>query len=290
VTNANANANAGSDPGALTRAQPIAPAQKRPAHELRADNVTLNYGGRDIVSNVSFAIPDGKVTVIVGANACGKSTLLRGLSRLLRPAAGRVVLDGRDIHSLPSKEVAQIVGILPQSPIAPEGITVRDLVARGRYPHQGWFQQWSAADDAAVERALKATDTAQLASRRLEELSGGQRQRVWIAMALSQDPDILLLDEPTTFLDVRHQLDALDVLADLNRERGTTIVMVLHELNLAARYADQMVLMREGRIIAEGAPTEVVTAGRMREAFGLESKIITDPVSHSPMVIPVGRV
>jgi len=267
----------------------VTQAQKRPAHELRADNVTLNYGGRDIVSNVSFAIPDGKVTVIVGANACGKSTLLRGLSRLLRPASGRVMLDGRVIHSMPSKEVARVVGILPQSPIAPEGITVRDLVARGRYPHQGWFQQWSAADDLAVERALTATDTAQLASRPLEELSGGQRQLVWIAMALSQDPDILLLDEPTTFLDVRHQLDALDVLAALNRERGTTIVMVLHELNLAARYADHMVLMCEGRIIAEGTPTVVVTAERMREAFGLESQIISDPISHSPMVIPVGR-
>ncbi|EPR77571.1 ABC-type Fe3+-siderophore transport system, ATPase component [Leifsonia rubra CMS 76R] len=264
-------------------------ASKRPAHELRADSVTLNYGGRDIVSNLSLAIPGGKVTVIVGANACGKSTLLRGLSRLLRPASGHVMLDGRDIHALPSKEVAQVVGILPQSPIAPEGITVRDLVARGRYPHQGWFQQWSTADDVAVQRALAATDTAELASRRIDELSGGQRQRVWIAMALSQDPDILLLDEPTTFLDVRHQLDALNVLADLNRERGTTIVMVLHELNLAARYADHMVLMSEGRIIAEGTPTEVMTADRMREAFGLESQIIADPVSHSPMVIPVGR-
>ncbi|MBH0130113.1 ABC transporter ATP-binding protein [Salinibacterium sp. NK8237] len=262
---------------------------QRPPHELRADNVTLNYGGRDIVSNVSVTIPDGTVTVIVGANACGKSTLLRGLSRLLRPASGHVMLDGRDIHSMASKEVAQVVGILPQSPIAPEGITVRDLVARGRYPHQGWFQQWSAADEAAVEHALEATDTAQLASRRIEELSGGQRQRVWIAMALSQDPDILLLDEPTTFLDVRHQLDALDVLATLNRERGTTIVMVLHELNLAARYADHMILMGEGQIIAEGTPAEVVTAERMREAFGLEAQIMADPVSGSPMVIPLGR-
>nr|WP_307842486.1 ABC transporter ATP-binding protein [Salinibacterium sp. NG253] len=264
-------------------------ATQRPPHDLRADNVTLNYGGRDIVSNVSVTIPDGTVTVIVGANACGKSTLLRGLSRLLRPASGHVMLDGRDIHSMASKEVAQVVGILPQSPIAPEGITVRDLVARGRYPHQGWFQQWSAADEAAVEHALEATDTAQLASRRLEELSGGQRQRVWIAMALSQDPDILLLDEPTTFLDVRHQLDALDVLATLNRERGTTIVMVLHELNLAARYADHMILMGEGQIIAEGTPAKVVTAERMREAFGLEAQIMADPVSGSPMVIPLGR-
>ncbi|GHD80709.1 iron complex transport system ATP-binding protein [Salinibacterium amurskyense] len=263
--------------------------QNRPIHALCAEKVTLNYGGRDIVSNLSVEIPDGKVTVIVGANACGKSTLLRGLSRLLRPASGHVTLDGRDIHSVPSKEIAQVVGILPQSPIAPEGITVRDLVARGRYPHQGWFQQWSAADEAAVEHALEATDTAQLAARRIEELSGGQRQRVWIAMALSQDPDILLLDEPTTFLDVRHQLDALDVLADLNRERGTTIVMVLHELSLAARYADHMILMCEGRIIAQGTPAEVVTAERMLEAFGLEARIIDDPVSGSPMVIPLGR-
>lgn len=263
--------------------------EMKSSHELRASGVSLGYDGREIIHGLDLVIPDGRITVIVGANASGKSTLLRGISRLLRPGSGVVSLDGRDIHTLPAKELARVVGILPQSPIAPEGITVGDLVGRGRYPHQGWFRQWSAADDIAVSDALSVTSSLDLVARRMEELSGGQRQRVWIAMALAQDPEILLLDEPTTFLDVRHQLDVLDLLAELNHRRGTTVVMVLHDLNLAARYADELVVMANGRIIANGTPADILTVELMREAFDLESQIVADPVCGSPMVVPVGR-
>jgi iron complex transport system ATP-binding protein len=258
-------------------------------HEFAATGLGLGYDGRQIVTGLDLRIPAGRVTVIVGANASGKSTTLRGMARLLRPESGVVSLDGRDIQSLPAKEVARIVGILPQSPIAPDGITVGDLVGRGRYPHQGWFRQWSAADDLAVTDALTVTSSLDLVGRRMEELSGGQQQRVWIAMALAQDPDILLLDEPTTFLDVRHQLDVLDLLATLNQARQTTVVMVLHDLNLAARYADELVVMADGRIIASGAPADVLTADLVREAFGLEAVIAPDPVCGTPMVVPIGK-
>lgn len=263
--------------------------EQKVAHDFEARGVSLAYDGRRIVDALDLSIPAGKITVIVGANASGKSTTLRGMARLLRPESGVVSLDGRDIHSMPAKEVARVVGILPQSPTAPEGITVADLVGRGRYPHQGWFRQWSAADDAAITDALGVTSCIELASRRMEELSGGQRQRVWIAMALAQDPDILLLDEPTTFLDVRHQLDVLDLLTHLNRTRNTTIVMVLHDLNLAARYGDELVVMAAGRIIGRGAPEDVITADLVMDAFGLESQIAPDPVCGTPMVVPVGR-
>ncbi len=259
------------------------------AHDLAATGLSLGYDGRQVVQELDLAVRPGRVTVIVGANASGKSTTLRGLARLLRPESGVVSLDGRDVHSLPAKDVARVIGILPQSPIAPEGITVGDLVGRGRYPHQGWFRQWSAADDAAVTDALMVTSSLELVARRMEELSGGQRQRVWIAIALAQDPDILLLDEPTTFLDVRHQLDVLDLLSDLNRTRQTTVVMVLHDLNLAARYADELVVMAEGRVLACGAPADILTADLLREAFGLEAVIAPDPVCGTPMVVPMGK-
>ncbi|QYF72451.1 ABC transporter ATP-binding protein [Cryobacterium sp. PAMC25264] len=258
-------------------------------HELTANGLSLGYDGVCIVDSLDLAIEPGAVTVIVGANASGKSTLLRGLARLLPPQAGTVTLDGRDIASLPSKQVATIVGLLPQQPVAPDGIGVADLVGRGRYPHQGWFRHWSSTDDAIVAAAMAATQTLELAPRRMEELSGGQRQRVWIAMALAQKPDILLLDEPTTFLDVTHQIEVLDLLHELNHERGTTVVMVLHDLNLAARYADRLVVMRAGRIIAEGPPAEVLTEAVVLEAFGLTARIIADPVCGSPMIVPVGR-
>jgi len=258
-------------------------------HELTAAGLSLGYDGVRIVHELDLMIEPGAVTVIVGANASGKSTLLRGLARLLPPQAGRVTLDGRDIAGLPSRQVATVVGLLPQQPIAPEGIGVADLVGRGRYPHQGWFRQWSSTDDAIVAAAMAATDTLELAPRRMEELSGGQRQRVWIAMALAQKPDILLLDEPTTFLDVTHQIEVLDLLHELNHEQGTTVVMVLHDLNLAARYADRLVVMRHGRIVAEGSPTDVLTEQVVQEAFGLTARIIADPVCGSPMVVPIGR-
>jgi iron complex transport system ATP-binding protein len=265
------------------------PGGRKPERTLEAKNLALSYDGQPVIHELGLSIPHGKTTVIVGANACGKSTLLRGIARLMRPDAGVVELDGRDIRSLPTKEVAQVVGILPQSPNAPEGITVSDLVGRGRYPHQGWFRQWSAEDDRIVRDALVVTSTLELADRRVEQLSGGQRQRVWIAMALAQDPDILLLDEPTTFLDVAHQLEVLDLLLQLNRERGTTVAMVLHDLNLAARYADNLVLMAHGGVIASGLPAEVITQQLVKTAFGLDARIVSDPVAGSPMVVPIGR-
>jgi len=264
----------------------VAPAAAR--HALTATGLSLGYDGIRIVDNLDLAIEPGAITVIVGANASGKSTLLRGLARLLPPQAGTVTLDGRDIAGLPSRQVATIVGLLPQQPIAPEGIGVADLVGRGRYPHQG-FRHWSSTDDAIVAEAMAATQTLELASRRMEELSGGQRQRVWIAMALAQKPDILLLDEPTTFLDVTHQVEVLDLLHELNHEQGTTVVMVLHDLNLAARYADRLVVMRQGTIIAEGPPAQVLTEAVVLEAFGLTARIIADPVCGSPLVVPIGR-
>jgi iron complex transport system ATP-binding protein len=256
---------------------------------LNARDLTLKYGQRCVVDGLTAEIPEGKVTMIVGANACGKSTLLRGLSRLLKPAAGAVTLDGKDIHSRPARELARTLGLLPQHPTAPDGITVRDLVGRGRYPHQGFFRSWSARDDAAVQRALEATETLELAGRNVDELSGGQRQRVWIAMALAQETDVLLLDEPTTYLDLAHQVEVLDLVTDLNRTRGTTVAIVLHDLNLAARYADHVIAMKGGAVVALGPPGDVVTEELVREVFGLESRVIPDPVSGTPLIIPIGR-
>ncbi|MYW34157.1 ATP-binding cassette domain-containing protein [Streptomyces sp. SID2119] len=258
-------------------------------HTLQARDVRLGYGDREIVPGLSVTVPPGRITVIVGPNACGKSTLLRAMARLLAPSAGAVLLNGRSIQEMPTKEVAAVLGILPQSPTAPEGITVSDLVGRGRYPHQGWFRRWGAEDDEAVAQALLSTDVLELADRPVDELSGGQRQRVWIAMALAQRTDILLLDEPTTFLDASHQLDVLDLLTDLNRERGVTMVAVLHDLNLACRYADHMIAMKGGRILAEGRPVDIVTEELVGEVFGMRCSVIEDPASATPMVVPLGR-
>lgn len=259
------------------------------AHTLLAEDVTLGYGERTVVDGLDLSVDDGRITVIVGANACGKSTLLRALARLLPPTSGQVLLDGKELHRLPTKEVARTLGLLPQSPIAPEGIVVADLVARGRSPHQRLLSRWSPADDLAVAEALDLTGTTELAGRAVDELSGGQRQRVWIAMALAQRTDILLLDEPTTFLDICHQVEVLDLLTDLNHERGTTIVMVLHDLNLAARYADRLVAMAGGRILASGDPDEVLSPSVIEAVFGMSSEVVPDPVSGRPMVLPIGR-
>lgn len=256
---------------------------------LVAHGVHLAYDQKRVVHGVDLTVPPGQVTVIVGANGCGKSTLLRGLGRILRPVEGHVELDDTDLRRLRPKQVAAVLGLLPQQPVAPEGITVSDLVARGRHPHQGAFGRRNAGDDEAVARALALTDTQQLAGRRVEELSGGQRQRVWVAMMLAQDPRIMLLDEPTTYLDIAHQVDLLDLLAELNEARGTTVVMVLHDLNLAARYAHHLVVMCEGRLVREGSPAEVLTADCVREAFGMEAEVIVDPISGSPLVLPLGR-
>ncbi|MGW6458788.1 ABC transporter ATP-binding protein [Streptomyces sp. NPDC055078] len=259
------------------------------AHSLAAERLTLGYGDRTVIESLDLAVPPGRITAIVGANACGKSTLLRSMSRLLTPRSGRVVLDGKEVHRLPAKKLARTLGLLPQSPVAPEGITVADLVGRGRHPHQRMFSRWSAEDDAAVAAALAATDTTALADRSVDELSGGQRQRVWIAMALAQQTEILMLDEPTTFLDASHQVEVLDLLTDLNHARGTTVVMVLHDLNLAARYADHIVALASGRLHAAGTPYEVLTERNVRAVFGLDSRIIEDPVSGRPLMLPIGR-
>ncbi len=259
------------------------------ASRLRAADLDLAYGERVVVQGLDLSVPDGEITAIVGANGCGKSTLLRGLARLLRPTSGTVLLDGRSIHQQPSREVAQTLGLLPQNPVAPEGLTVVDLVGRGRHPHHGPFHRWATADDAAVARALKLTDSLHLAHRPVDELSGGQRQRVWIAMALAQETDLLLLDEPTTYLDVAHQVDILDLLVDLNATRGATVVMVLHDLNLAGRYADNLIAMQAGTVVAAGRPSEVVTAELVDDVFGLRCQVIEDPVSGTPLVVPCGR-
>ncbi|MWV48635.1 ATP-binding cassette domain-containing protein [Rathayibacter sp. VKM Ac-2803] len=257
---------------------------------LSVDSVTLAYDERVVVDGLSLTVPTGAISVIVGANACGKSTLLRAMARLITPREGAVLLDGQAIHRLPTRQVAQQVGLLPQTPIAPEGIAVSDLVARGRYPHRGWFGRGASADDdAVVEDALRATGTLEIADRPVDELSGGQRQRVWIAMALAQRTDVLLLDEPTTYLDVSHQIEVLDLLTDLNRSRGTTIVIVLHDLNLAARYADHLFAVRDGALYASGTPADVVTPETVRAVFGMESRVIEDPVSRTPLVLPIGR-
>ncbi|MEU2159036.1 ABC transporter ATP-binding protein [Streptomyces sp. NPDC019396] len=256
---------------------------------LTAESVTLAYDQRVIAEDLSVEIPDHSFTVIVGPNACGKSTLLRALSRMLKPSQGRVLLDGQTVHSMPAKHVARTLGLLPQSSVAPDGITVGDLVARGRYPHQGLLRQWSREDERIVRESMAATGIAELVDRYVDELSGGQRQRVWIAMALAQQTPLLLLDEPTTFLDIQHQLEILDLCAELHETQGRTLVAVLHDLNQAARYATHLIAMREGRIAAEGAPGDVVTAELVEQVFGVRSQVIEDPETGTPLVVPLAR-
>ncbi|MFD3743639.1 ABC transporter ATP-binding protein [Nocardia sp. NPDC058633] len=259
-----------------------------PVHRLAADAVSLGYGERVIVDELSLDIAPGVVTTVIGPNGCGKSTLLKSLGRLLRPREGQVVLDGKAISSMKTKDVARVIGMLPQTPVAPEGLTVADLVARGRHPHQSWLRQWSADDETEVAAALAQTGIADLADRTLDELSGGQRQRAWISMALAQGTDILLLDEPTTYLDLAHSLEVLDLVDRLHAEFGRTVVMVLHDLNLAIRYSDELVVMRAGTIVAQGKPADIVTADLLAAVFGLEATVLTDPVSGRPMIVPIG--
>ncbi|WP_420024368.1 ABC transporter ATP-binding protein (plasmid) [Cereibacter azotoformans] len=256
---------------------------------LVARGIQAGYGERPVLRGLDLTVPPGRITAIVGANACGKSTLLRTMSRLLAPAAGQVLLDGKSVHRIPPRELARKMGLLPQAPLAPDGITVLDLVSRGRHPHQGMLSRWSAGDDEAVAAALEATGTADLAERAVDELSGGQRQRVWIAVALAQQTGLLLLDEPTTFLDIAHQIDVLDLLTDLNRAQGTTIVMVLHDLNLAARYADLLVALAGGQVHAAGPPDEVLTEAMVAAVFGLSCRTMADPITGRPMMLPIGR-
>lgn len=255
---------------------------------LHVDGATVGYDKRVISQGLSVSIPDASFTVIVGPNACGKSTLLRGLSRLLRPSQGQVILDGADINSYKTKEVARRIGLLPQTATAPDGITVADLVARGRFPYQGLIRQWTDADEEAVARAMDQTAVTDLSGRLVDELSGGQRQRVWVAMTLAQHTDILLLDEPTTFLDIAHQIELLELFTDLHHA-GHTLVAVLHDLNHAARYGTHLIAMKDGNVVAVGPPEEVVTAELVEEVFGLRCLVVPDPAVGTPQVVPLGR-
>ena len=255
---------------------------------LQARDLGLGYGGSDVVTGLDLDLPAGRVTAIVGPNACGKSTLLRGLGRLLAPTHGAVLLDGASIAQRPTREVARVLGVLPPQPLAPDGLTVVDLVSRGRHPHQGLLRRWTRTDEDAVVEALVATDTLQLSDRLVDTLSGGQRQRVWLALTLAQRSEILLLDEPTTYLDLAHQVDMLDLIDGLNATRGTTVAMVLHDLGLACRYADHLVAMRDGAIVAQGTPGEVITTETVRAVFGLDARVLPDPVTGTPLVVPAG--
>lgn len=252
---------------------------------LHTDHLTLAYDQAVIISGMDVSIPSGQITALVGPNGCGKSTLLRGLARLLKPRGGAVLLDGKAIHSMPTKELARELGILPQGPVAPEGLTVRELVAQGRYPHQRWFQQWSGEDERATQRALVMTNMVELADRPVDALSGGQRQRAWIAMTLAQETRIVLLDEPTTFLDMSHQIEVMHLLRDLNRD-GCTVVLVVHDLNLAARYAHHLIVMSEGKVKVTGAPADVMTPAMLREVFGVQADIVSDPRTGTPLCLP----
>ncbi|MDO5507499.1 MAG: ABC transporter ATP-binding protein [Corynebacterium casei] len=253
---------------------------------LLVENARLGYADKVICPGVDLEIPDGQFTVIVGPNACGKSTLLKSLTRLIAPQEGQILLDGQSLHKKPTKEVAREVGLLPQGPVAPDSIRVIDLVSRGRYPHQSLFKPWSPEDEQAVKEAMDATGIRELSGRLVDELSGGQRQRVWMAVALAQQTPILLLDEPTTFLDVSYQIELLELCRTLNREREYTLVAVLHDLNQAARYADHIIAMKDGEVVATGEPATVITEELVRTVFGVDSKIIADPESGAPLMIP----
>jgi len=255
---------------------------------LEAEGVSVRFGAATAVDAVDLRIEPGSLTAIIGPNGCGKSTLLRALGRLLAPDDGEVRLGGRAIAAVPTREVARVLGILPQSPQAPDGLTVADLVARGRDPHRRWYDQWSRADEQVVAESLRRTGISELGDRQLDSLSGGQRQRAWIAMALAQGTDILLLDEPTTFLDVVHQIDVLELVRELH-QTGITVVMVLHDLSLAGRYADRLVAMSEGRIVADGTPAEVLTRPVLDRVFDLDCEIVADARTGRPIVVPIGR-
>ncbi|MFC5466382.1 ABC transporter ATP-binding protein [Lederbergia graminis] len=258
-------------------------------YDFRVNGLVSGYDHKTIIQGIDLEIPKNKISVIIGANGCGKSTLLKTMAKLMMPMEGDVTLDGKAIHKYPPKQLARILGLLPQSPIVPDGITVADLVGRGRFPHQSLFGGWTEKDYVAVEESMEFMNITEFANHDIDELSGGQRQRVWIAMALAQQTDILFLDEPTTFLDITYQIEILDLLTNLNREYGTTIVMVLHDINLAARYADHIFAVKEGKLIAEGHPTVVLTSDLVKTVFDLNCLVIADPISHTPLIIPKGR-
>lgn len=257
--------------------------------KIQTDSLTLSYGDRIIIDELDLTIPKGEITVFIGANGCGKSTLLRSMARLLKPKGGSVLLSGTDIAKLPTKEVAKRMAILPQSPTAPEGLSVLQLVKQGRYPHQTWMKQWSKEDEDIVKKALEATGMLDFMDRPVDELSGGQRQRAWIAMTLAQDTDILLLDEPTTYLDMTHQIEILDLLFDLNEKEGRTILMVLHDLNLACRYAHHIVAIRDQKVYAQGQPEIVINCKLVQDVFDMNCEVTVDPLFGTPLCIPYGK-
>ncbi|MFD1427010.1 ABC transporter ATP-binding protein [Kroppenstedtia sanguinis] len=258
-------------------------------HDFRVDQLISGYDDHMIIHGIDLEIPKNKISVMIGANGCGKSTLLKTMAKLIKPTEGNVTLNGKAIHKYPPKQLARILGLLPQSPVVPDGITVADLVGRGRFPHQSLFSGWTKKDYEAVEDAMEFMNITEFANHDIDELSGGQRQRVWIAMALAQQTDILFLDEPTTFLDITYQIEILDLLTNLNRKYGTTIVMVLHDINLSARYADYIFAVKSGELVAEGKPTEVLTSDLVKSVFDLNCVVIPDPVSDTPLIIPKGR-
>lgn len=258
-------------------------------HTFQTENLVAGYDNKAILQGVSLAIPSNKISIIIGSNGCGKSTLLKTMARLIKPISGQVSLDDKSINKIPPKQLARVLGLLPQSPIVPEGITVADLVGRGRFPHQSFLKGWSTEDYDAVAEAMEMMNITELADSHIDELSGGQRQRVWIAMALAQQTDILFLDEPTTYLDITYQVEILDLLTDLNRKHGTTIVMVLHDINLSARYADYIFALHKGRLVSEGTPANVITSELIKDIFNLNCVVTQDPVSDSPSVVPIGR-
>ncbi|WP_407272153.1 ABC transporter ATP-binding protein [Radiobacillus sp. PE A8.2] len=261
----------------------------KPKRIFQAEHIVAGYDDKTVIHDISLTVPSNKINVIIGANACGKSTLLKTMARLIKPTSGKVTLDGKPISKIPPKQLARTIGLLPQSPIVPEGISVADLVGRGRFPHQGLFSSWTKEDYEAVAEAMEIMNITELANHDIDELSGGQRQRVWIAMALAQQTDILFLDEPTTFLDITYQVEILDLLSDLNRKHGTTIVMVLHDINLSARYADNIYALYNGKLVAQGEPSKVITSTLIKDIFGLDCTVIEDPISGSPLVVPIGR-
>ncbi|MFC6355474.1 ABC transporter ATP-binding protein [Luethyella okanaganae] len=262
-------------------------AERATEARLRADDVTVGYTETPVLSGVTLDIPTGKITALIGANGCGKSTLLAALSRVRPPRDGTVLLDGASIARMPLREVAKSLTILPQTPIAPEGLTVRQLCRLGRNPHRGRFGRANTDDETIVSRAIAACGLLELQDRAVDELSGGQRQRAWIAVALAQDTPLLLLDEPTTYLDLAHQVEVLELLRTLNREHGRTIVMVLHDLNQAARYADHVVALSGGGIHIEGTPAETLTEQTIRLVYGLDCRIVPNPIDGTPLCIPL---
>lgn len=256
---------------------------------LESVTLSLGYEKKTIIKSLDLTIQSNQITVLVGGNGCGKSTLLKSFARLLKPSSGQILLNGADIHSLSGKDVARKLAILPQGPVAPEGLTVEQLVRQGRYPHQNWLQSWTEEDECLVRKALQDTNMTEFADRSIDALSGGQRQRAWIAMALAQNTDILLLDEPTTYLDLTHQIEILDLLFELNLTQNTTILMVLHDLNLAARYAHKMIAIKDGTVFCQGAPEAILDHDMVKAVFDMECHISADPLFGTPMCIPYGK-